>query len=259
MKFKYWFRLNKREVVTFVSGVVGYLISYFIFKNQELVLLINVLITLIVTTVLIYLKAKEKDFYFVSLSKRSDKDEWLGDGTFEYDKTCDGYVITNTFLGFIFSKCLIWSDYKLEFDAKILKTSIGVNLRAINLSNFVMLQFFEEGIRSHVWTNGLYKVWEPSENKLIFKKNLSLSTWYKFSVTCDKRKIYVNIFDRSANSIFDGYWEIPSGSIDLQAPIANGGIVTYMKFPINLEYGTIGFRNYDTEKAIVRNVVVQKI
>jgi len=39
----------------------------------------------------------------------------------------------------------------------------------------------------------------------------------------------------------------------------NDAAPLHIPFPINLEYGTIGFRNSGSEKALVRYVLIEKI
>jgi len=260
---RYYIRKNRIELLTPLFAIIGYTVSYFFSSNQGLSLFLNIIITFIALSVIIYSKTKEKDFYFVSLQRAIDKEDWIGDGTFEHDRVYNGYKITNSFLGFIFSKCLIWSDYTLDFESKILKTSLGVILRATNLSNFVMLQVFENEIKPHIWINGFWQAWEPAKENLIFSEKLSSDEWYKFKFQCNKKSIRIRISDINGHGIFDRVWKIPSGSIYYTAPENSGlitkGVLSSIPFPINLEYGTIGFRNDGEETAVIKDVLIEKL
>jgi hypothetical protein len=262
-RVKYYIRKNKIEFLTPLFAIFGYIVNYLFSGSQGVSLFVNIVITFIALIVIIYAKTKEKDFYFVSLQKPVDREDWIGDGIFQYDRVHDGYMITNSFLGFIYSKCLIWSDYTLEFESKILNTSLGVTLRATNLSNFIMLQVFETGIKPHIWINGFWQAWEPAEANLVFNKKLNSDKWYKFKFQCDKSSIRIMIANLENQIIFDRVWKIPAGNIYYKAPENSGiitkGILSSIPFPINLEYGTIGFRNNGEEKAIIRDVLVQKL
>ena len=121
--------------------------------------------------VFIYSKTRERDFYFITLRKPKDKEDWIGDGKFQYERTQNAYAITNAPAGVIFSKCLLWSDCKLSFDFKILNTSLGVIVRATNLSNLIALQISETGIKPRIRINGFEQAWNPEESGLQLKRN----------------------------------------------------------------------------------------
>ena len=61
--------------------------------------------------------------------------------------------------------------------------------------------------------------------------------------------------------LFDRVWTIPSGKISFSYDInnLNNSQIVSIPFPINLEYGTIGFRNHGSENALVENVLIEKI
>ncbi len=273
---RFFFRRNKIEILTTLFAVIGYAISYFYVQQPGHAFAMSVAISLIAMLVLIYSKTRERDFYFISLRREKDKDDWIGDGTFRYERTQYAYSVTNSHSGFIFPKCLIWSDYKLKFDFKILKTSIGVILRATNLSNMVMMQIFDNGIKPHIRVNGFWQFWEPKEARLEFTKKLNLDDWYTCTMQCDKSSIRIRIFEWIEHAdpkepsekiiehspIFDRTWKIPSGHIAYQTQDTSlvGQIIkSTVPFPINLEYGTFGFRNDGAENALVKDVLIEKI
>ncbi len=273
---RFFFRRNKIEILTTLFAVIGYAISYFYVQQPGHSFALSVAISLIAMLILIYSKTRERDFYSISLRREKDKNDWIGDGMFRYERTQHAYSITNSHSGFIFPKCLIWSDYKLKVDFKILKISLGVILRATNLSNMVMMQIFDNGIKAHIRVNGFWQFWEPKETDLEFKKKLNLDDWYTCTMQCDKSSIRIRIFewveyadpkDPSEKSIeydpiFDRTWKIPSGHIAYQTQDTSlvGQIIkNTVPFPINLEYGTFGFRNDGTENALVKDVLIEKI
>lgn len=262
---KYFLRRHKIELITFITAIVGYLISYIFVKRPELILMISIIITLVVTIVIIYTKAKDRDFYFFTLQKSKDREDWLGEGIFEYDRLHDSYVITDSHSGYIFSKCLAWSDYQLSFDFKILKTSVGVILRATNLSNLVMLQIFDHGIKAHIRVNGFWQSWEPKQTSLIFDKALCLDNWYNASIQSNKREIRIRVYDNDNKMIFDRVWKIPTGhiSFSVKQHVSDDEKskfeVSQIPFSINLEFGTVGFRNHGEERGVVKNMLVEKL
>ena len=119
-------------------------------------------------------------------------EDWLGEVKFEYDRVQDAFVITNSYSGFIFSKALVWSDYRFDFEFKILHASIGAIVRATNLSNLVMLQIFEDHIKAHIRINGLWLAWEPSE--LRFGERLNLNYWHRCQLDCNKGSIQIRVY-----------------------------------------------------------------
>ena len=107
----------------------------------------------------------------------------------------------------------MWSDYRYVFEFKIIRSCLGVILRAINLSNYVMLQIGQTGIRPHIKVNGAWTAWEFKDVDLDFESNLKLDNWYKCMISCEKDIINIRIL-KNKNSIFDRDWIIPSGQIN---------------------------------------------
>lgn len=270
---RYFIRRNKMEILTVFFAVIGYAVNYYFVHQPGYAFFINIGISFVALLVIIYLKTRERDFYSLSLKRDRDRQDWIGEGVFRYERTQKAYTITNSNSGFIFSKCLIWNDYKLNFDFKILKISLGVILRATNLSNMVMLQIFDNGIKAHIRVNGFWQFWDSKDTKLEFNNKLNLDDWYTCSMQCDKNYIRIRIFERLESTdsnnnshdleqIFDRTWNIPSGHISYgtqNTSLVGEIIKNTIPFPINLEYGTFGFRNYGIENALVRDVLVEKI
>jgi hypothetical protein len=122
-----------------------------------------------------------------------------------------------------------------------------------------MLQIGEKGIRPHVFINGGYLVWEIPKSSLSYKKSIIKDQWYKCSIICENKTIFIKICT-DKEVICDKAWEIPDGKMEFlfkkddnnKSPIA-------IPFPINLEHGTLGVRNWGNEKALVKNVLIKKI
>jgi len=208
---------------------------------------------------IIYFRAREKDFHFIPLWTRADREDWVGLGTFDFDRGTRSFRITNSDSGFIYSKALTWGDYSVSFRFKILSSCVGVIVRAVNLANLIMLQIGETGIRPHIRVNAGWNVTEASEAGLVFPTPLSLDRWYRAVITCDKAAIRICILD-GKHLIFDRQWNIPQGMLMfvLRAQSENQPPVS-MPFAITTEYGTIGFRNWGPEEALINEVLVEKI
>lgn len=257
---KYFFRRNKIDFTTLLTAITLYLLAYLYTEDPKVLLALSIIVTLVSALVIIYTRLRERDFHFISLTKRKHKDQWIGRGTFEYDKTKKCFRITQSEAGFIFSKCLTWSDYKYEFHFQILKKSVGAIVRAVNLSNLVMLQIFDYGIKPHVRINGAWNAWDPFKEKLDFTEKLNIDKWYRCLIQCCKDSLNIRIFEEDQKEhIFDREWKIPHGSIIFALKKDEEGEPTHkIPFSINLEYGTVGFRNCGSESALVKDVLVEK-
>lgn len=256
MKRTYYFFKNYKYdfIPTFFlisSAIVGYYIRSSLF--------LSIAVIIISLIIIIFLRLRDKSFYFIPLTSRKDKDEWIGKGEFEYSRVKKCFQITSSDSGYIFSKCFMWSDYRYKFEFKIIKSYLGIIVRAINLSNYAMLQIGKDGIRPHIKVNGAWRVWEYKDVNLDFENTLKLDNWYECITSCEKDVINIKIFG-DEGPIFDRDWIIPSGQINFifkkdeedKKPLL-------IPFAINLEYGTIGFRNSGNEKALLRNVLVERI
>jgi hypothetical protein len=136
---------------------------------------------------------------------------------------------------------------------------MGAIVRAVNLSNYLMFQIREDGIRPHIRINGGWRPWEHQEVGLTFENKLSLDSWYKCSLSCEKDLINITLSNRK-KVFFERSWAIPPGRIAFPFPQKEQDPnPPTIHFPVDLDYGTIGVRNSHEEKALVKNVLVEKI
>jgi hypothetical protein len=206
------------------------------------------------------LRLRDKDFYFIELTKDQDKNDWIGRGTFEYRRTNKSFLITEADPGYIFSKTLNWSDYKFESEFKMLNKGLGVIVRAVNLSDYIMFQICPNGIRPHIRINGGWQIWEAKESNLEFKRKLSFDKWYVFSITCEKDILDIKIMEKSKKILLQRSWVIPHQRFGFPFPQQeNDPKPLVIHFPINLDYGTVGFRNSGNERALIKNVLIEKV
>jgi hypothetical protein len=123
-----------------------------------------------------------------------------------------------------------------------------------------MLQITQTGIRPHVRINGAWTIQEAENVNLIFPDGrLSLDQWYKCHVSCDKEAINIKIDDKKGE-VLNRQWRLPQGNLIFSFKRDEEDTrPVNIPFPINLEYGTVGFRNSGNEKALMKNVLVEKI
>ena len=258
---RFWFAFlhNKNikvEVFTALGTIALIAATVFLQLKPWITFLVSTAIIIIFLIIILYFHNKEKGFYYEPLINTRDKDNWIGKGVFEYDRKNSSFIITNSSSGYIYENCIMWSNYEFSFKFKILKSNIGVLLRAINLSNYVMLQINQNGIRPHIRVNGGWKVWEFNKVGLEFNSKLSLDLWYECRILCDKRSLKIDIY-KDKKKEFEREWDIPEGNVRFE--FVHNYVKTYSSFPINLEYGTIGFRNWGSEKALVKDIIIRKI
>jgi len=247
----YFMKSNIYEILASVVAVVLVIYS----KYQA----ISFLIIIIYLIVLIYLKTRENPFYFISFLRRAHKDKWIGRGNFEYNRSEKCFEITDAGSGYIYSDCLTWSDYQFEFDFKIINRCLGSIIRAVNLANYAMLQITPNGIRPHIRINSGWKVWEAKQAQLEFSNNLSLDQWYTCKINCVRESINIRLYD-NGKEIFNRSWRLPQGVISFSFKKDEEDVSPLqIPFSINLEYGSVGFRNWNREKAFIKNVLVKKI
>lgn len=263
-RLRYFTRKHKTDIISTIAAVIGSLLAYKFAQQPGTRLTYSILVVLTFSIINIYLRTRERDFYFIPLRGRKEKDDWAGEGKFDYDKVNDAYIITNSYSGFIFTKALTWSDYKLEFDFKIDHASVGAIVRATNLSNLIMFQIFPYGVKAHIRINGFWLAWEPQQTQLKFGSDLNLNHWHKCILHCNKGSIHIVVV-APQGEVLSRDWQIPTGPLlftpQLPKEMESRGNVPLIgiPFPINLEYGTIGFRNDGAERAAVRNVLVEKL
>ena len=122
-----------------------------------------------------------------------------------------------------------------------------------------MMQITQIGIRPHVLINGGWMAWEAETVNLKFLKEVSLEEWYKCQLVCDKDTIHIKILLKK-EKILDREWQLPQGVLAFAFKKDEEDTKPInIPFPINLEYGSAGFRNFGDEKALVKNVLLEKI
>jgi hypothetical protein len=124
----------KYDFLSVLGAIVAPFITFYFGWDKRTELAVLVISLIFFLYIVIHLRLRDKDFYFISLKHAKDKYDWIGAGTFEYSRTDNCFKLTNAEAGFIYSQCLIWSDYRLEFEFKIIEKCLGVIIRATNLS-----------------------------------------------------------------------------------------------------------------------------
>ena len=260
LKRMWYFTKNyKIDLCASLTAFILALIAYQYSKEYETRFYISSLIIVISLLVIIYNRARKRSFVYSALTWRRDKRNWIGYGDFEYSHVEKAYVITNSEQGYIHSECFGWNDYYMNFSFRINDRCLGVLLRARDLSNYVMMQINTNCVIPHIRVNGGWGIWKPEVTNFKFHEQLSSNYWYDCKICCSKREIKITIC-KDRQEIFNRTWDIPVGNLMLQfyQPIGSTTPKVDLPFPINLEYGSIGFRNSGSEKAFVKNVLVEK-
>jgi len=265
-KLGYTLQKHWRELISFVSAIVSSCAA-FVFSNQPgIAFWASILFTIILSVTTLYLFLQEKDFYFIALDNYADKNNWFGAGKFEFDKTNNAYLIADTDAGFIYSKCLLWGDYLLSGEFKILNKCLGVILRATNLSNYIMLQINKEkrGIRPHIRANGGWIPYEVDATGLSFEKEKDIKDgkWYKFEFKAKGELAEIHIFNEK-DTLIDKSWKITSGRVSVpvyeKKDDERKSSTHILDIIASYDYGTFGFRNGHGERALVRNLLIKSI
>lgn len=249
------------ELIALLVNVVVSLVS-FIYASTLLAVIITVVVLALSTFIIIFIKTKDKDFYFLPLDKIGSEKDWIGIGKFFYLSNENCYEITESHAGYIFPSVLDWSDYKFEFDFKIINRCLAWVVRANNLSNYVMFQCDLTGINPHIRLNGewIIKNQQDKDVNFIFDGTLSPDTWYHVKIFCEKRNIRIVIYGKQ-KAIFDRHWKIPEQLI-----------ITYRKSldpenkeeirllqNIDFDFGAVGFRDHGDEKGLIKNIYLEKL
>ncbi len=126
---KAFIRNYKYEFTAFAVNVSTASITYLL-TDIAISFLLTVIVFTLSMFVVIYFRTRERDFYYLPLNKPGSDSDWVGRGVFKFIKNEKCYEITSSSAGFIYPGTALWDDYYLEFDFKIIKTSIGVIFRA---------------------------------------------------------------------------------------------------------------------------------
>ncbi len=261
----YFLRGVLTEIIGAVAAIIAGAVSYKMSEDPSTGLLITVIIVVTVLAVVVYFRTKEDRhrLHYLPLTKPREKDNWVGKGTWEYSKSNGAYLITNSLNGFIFNKCLLWTDYAVDFEFKIVRDNCGWIVRARDLSNYVMLQCGLDQINPHIKRNGIFFIShgkDPGVN-LTFDTQLRLDLWYKAIIHCEKSRLTIRISDQKQQPIFDRIWTIPErqvfrykekiGEEDKESKT--------IVLPVDLDFGTIGFRCWGHEQSLIRDLLIRKI
>lgn len=249
----YTLRSSKNDIIGFFVWESVGMVGYYYRDNPKINFLFYSLIIAFAYFILMFLQGRNKDFCYIPLFRWSDRGEWIGSGRFEYLSSVKAFQITESHNGFIYSKTLTWTNYKASFEFRIETKSIGMILRANNLSNYLMFQIFEDRIQPHVRVNSVW--FFPAELK--FNSNLILGKWYKAEMRCEGTDVMIIIKDKN-KFFFERLWPIPRGYAPFKIDPNNPNSET-LNFPINSDYGAFGFRNDVTEVGLVRDLFIQKI
>jgi hypothetical protein len=266
LKIYFFFRNYLNETISFFIAIAGAVLAYFFYQEPQLQFASLIVLAFTSYLIIVFLKLKSRDFYYIFFDKYDDKEGWVGSGVFEFYPNDEAFLIRDSDAGFIFSKCLNWIDYEVNCEFKILKNTLGILVRATDLSNKLMMQLNIDanGIRPHLWANGGYIVQEPKESRLEFETSLKEGRWYKLLMHVYKDSMKIQILE-NGKSILEKHWDIPTAllSFPIREKDKNQGDT---KNPIGMldirkdySYGTVGFRNGHGEKALVRNLLIRKI
>jgi hypothetical protein len=255
-KYQSFLRNYRYELVAFVIDIAVTLVA-FIVTTQYIAFISALIIFLISTFVVIYFKTKDKDFYYYPFDIPGQEQDWVGRGDLKFIRNERCFEITNSYVGFILPKTSNWDDYRYELDFKITNISFGFIVRAVNLSNYVMHQIFLDYIKPHLRINGQWIIMD----KITLENKLKSDIWYKLSVVCEKRNVRVQI--KNINTIvFDQYIKIPSEIVVTKKELdTDGKEIHETRFMQNVDFdfGAVGVRNDRSERALIKNIFIEKL
>jgi len=252
------FKTHKREIIAFGANALA-AFSAFYFKDNLAILVFSVLVFIGSLFSIIYLKTKDKDFYYLPLDKPGEGKDWVGRGEFRYIRNEKCFEITQSNTGYIFPKTALWDDYSYKFSFKIVNKTISLIVRAVNLSNNIMLQLAYDGINPHMRLNGQWvKISTHEEAKLSFRENLNPDTWYTGKIICEKRSIRIVIYEKR-EPVFDRHWIIPDQLKVTYFQDEKQSKQINILQNIDFDFGAIGVRNDADERGFIKNVYVEKL
>jgi len=255
MKYKIFFKNYKYEFLALIIDVLIAVIAFLV-VSQFLAFIISLIVFTLSTFFIIYLRTRDRSFYYYPFDTWGQEQDWIGRGDLKFIKNEKCFEITNSDVGFILPKTLNWDDYRYELDFKIVNTSFGFIVRAASLSDCVMYQIFEDHIKPHLRINGEW-MWM---DKVRFEEKLNLDNWYKLVVICEKRNVRIKILDQNALSLFDRPFPIPlSMKVNRVMDLEGKEIKTHYLQNIDFDFGAVGVRNYGKERALVKNIFIEKL
>jgi hypothetical protein len=260
-KISIFFKTYKYEIIVFLVNLTTAYIA-FIFRDILILFLSFIFIFILSFILVIYFRTSDKDFYYLPLDKPGQEKDWVGRGIWKYVRSEKCFEITKSHVGFIFPKTFLWDDYSFEFDFKIVNRTCAWIVRAVNLSNYIMLQCAFEGINPHIRLDGEWLVKSHSDKdvNLTFREQLEPDKWYRAKVMCEKRSIRISIID-AERTIFDRHWVIPDTlAFVYKFKVEEGRQEEkILQRPIDFDFGAIGFRNSGDERGFIRDVHVQRL
>lgn len=257
IQFKYLAKQNYASLITAIVDIILVLGSLIILETKSAAL-VSVIIIVVSIVVLVRLNMTAKTSYYLPLKNQNEEHGWIGRGDWEYDRTENAFFIANSNLGYIFSKTLLWDDYSLCFEFKIIDRCCGWVVRADGLSSYLMLQCTTEAINPHIRIDGTWLNEKQLSKKFTHNNKLESHKWYKAKLTCDKRLIKFKIWDLLTNNeISTGEWEIPTTII---IPFkTSSGEKLLIKKEIEFDFGAFGFRDHPSEKAYIRKIEANRM
>ena len=120
-----------------------------------------------------------------------------------------------------------------------------------------MIQLFNDRIKSHLRVNGAWIVYGNDKTST----NLGVDSWYKLKAYCEKRKIRINIFS-GESELLDRHITIPDtmAVVVKQTPDTSKEKEEIKQIlNIDFDFGSIGFRNFGNESALIKNVFIEKL
>lgn len=215
----------------------------FIFENKKIIWTIFILSSFIYLFIYNFRFNRYFTLGFKDNLKSSVDDNWDYIGGWRITENKE-LVITDSGTGGISNKGAMWENYTFSFDAKIINSCIGVIVRAKDLNNYYMFQINHEEIVPHRRVSSpvfkkskednelelaRYRVgWQVMQNLLV-EHNMDLRKWFNVKVRLKGQCI----------SIF-----------------LNDLLVFRKENFIENPVGKVGFRDYNKEKALVKNIKV---
>jgi len=173
---------------------------------------------------------------------------WDFEGAWSITQEGDLYI-TNSERGGLSKKGAFWENYEFSFEANLLNDCLGVIVRAQDLNNYFMVQITADQIRPHLIKDEYMGDDNPNQQERVYNSQTikrmtyifpdrianhrqTLNKWFKCLVTVKGLAISMKIED---------------------IPVFNGEML-----PLSPS-GKVGFRNFNHEAALVKNIKVRLI
>jgi len=162
-------------------------------------------------------------------------------------------AVTNSDDGGIAKACRLWDDYEFEFETKIVQSNSGWIVRARDLQNYVLLQCGRDQLIPYFRVNGEFL----KMNAVRLPALLPLQEWYGVRIKVSGSQLMVAI-------TVDGKTYVLLDEPLLATQVVSGrraGNNEGQDFTLALSntFGSIGFREWETENACFRNIKVTRI